>query len=163
MRTRWHADTVAASLQAIDVKELIASGIGGAIIDLDNTIVAYRSLEPLPADAAWVKSAVEAGLQLILVTNNATSWAQTVANNLGIPIIPNARKPLPTSFRRALQILGLPRDRVVVIGDQYFTDVLGAKFAGMAVILIPPISGSDPWRTRPLRIIARLFGFEHRY
>jgi uncharacterized protein len=162
MKSRWHADTLAANLQAIEVKELIASGIGGAIIDLDNTIVGYRSLEPLPGDAAWVKAAVEAGLRIILVTNNATSWAQTVAKTLGVPIIPNARKPLPTSFRRALEILGLPRERVVVIGDQYFTDVLGAKFSGLTVILIPPLGGRDPWRTRLLRIIARVLGFEHR-
>lgn len=161
-RRRWHADTVAASLQAIDVNELIATGIGGAIIDLDNTIVGYRSLEPLPGDTAWVRSAVEAGVQIILVTNNATPWAHNIAKILGIPIIPNARKPLPNSFRRALEILKLPRERVVVIGDQYFTDVLGAKLSGLSVILIPPLGGRDPWNTRPLRIIARLFGFEHR-
>lgn len=161
MKRRWHADSLAASLQAIDARALIATGIGGAIIDLDNTLVSYRSLEPAEADAAWVKSAVDLGLRVVLVTNNATPWALTVADKLGIPCIPNARKPLPNGFRRALDVLQLPRERVVVVGDQFFTDVLGAKLFGLSVILIPPLGGRDPWNTRPLRLLARLLGFEH--
>ena len=108
-----------------------------------------------------VKAASERGLKIVLVTNNSTPWALTVAENLGIPCIPNARKPLPGGFRRALEVLDLPRDRVVVIGDQFFTDVLGAKLFGLPVILVPPLGGRDPWNTRPLRVLARLFRLEH--
>ena len=124
--------------------------------------MSYRSLEPSQDEAAWVKDASAAGLQIVLVTNNATPWALTVAKNLGIPCIPNAHKPLPSGFRRALALLGLPRDRVTVIGDQFFTDVLGAKFCGLPVILVPPLGGRDPWNTRPLRILARMLGVERR-
>jgi predicted HAD superfamily phosphohydrolase YqeG len=74
--------------------------------------------------------------------------------------VPNARKPLPHGFRRALTVLDLPRERVVVIGDQFFTDVLGAKLLGIRVILVPPLGGRDPWNTRPLRLLARLFRLE---
>jgi HAD superfamily phosphatase (TIGR01668 family) len=109
----------------------------------------------------WVKAASNAGLKIVLVTNNSTPWAISIAGNLGVPCIPNARKPLPRSFRRALELLQLPRERVVVIGDQFFTDVLGAKMFGLRVILVPPLGGRDPWNTRPLRILARLFGLEH--
>lgn len=142
--------------------ELLAGGIGGAIIDLDNTLVGYRSLEPTQEAASWVKAASEAGLKIVLVTNNSTPWALTVAKNLGIPCIPNARKPLPNGFKRALELLQLSRDRVVVIGDQFFTDVLGAKLFGLPVILVPPLGGRDPWNTRPLRWIARALRVEHR-
>jgi HAD superfamily phosphatase (TIGR01668 family) len=95
------------------------------------------------------------------VTNNSTPWAIAVAQQLGIPCIPNDRKTLPNGFRRALEMLELPRERVVVIGDQFFTDVLGAKFFGLTAILVPPLGGRDPWNTRPLRIIARLLRLEH--
>lgn len=161
-RRRWHADTLATSVAAIDVSELLESGIAGAIIDLDNTLVGYRSLEPTQDEAGWVKAASEAGLKIVLVTNNTTPWALAVAKNLGIPCIPNARKPLPHGFKRALELLELPRDRVVVIGDQFFTDVLGAKLFGLPVILVPPLGKRDPWNTRPLRWIARVLRVEHR-
>jgi predicted HAD superfamily phosphohydrolase YqeG len=43
-----------------------------------------------------------------------------------------------------------------VIGDQLFTDVLGAKLAGLDVILVDPLVRHDPWNTRPLRWIERI-------
>ena len=159
--SHWHADTLASSVAAIDVSGLLARGVRGAIIDLDNTLVSYRSLQPTQEETAWVRAAVATGLKIVLVTNNGTPWALSVAQNLGIPCIPNARKPLPFGFRRALDMLGLSRECVVVIGDQFFTDVLGAKLLRLHVILVPPLGGRDPWNTRPLRLLARLFRFEH--
>jgi HAD superfamily phosphatase (TIGR01668 family) len=157
---RWHADTFAPRVNAIAIADLLADGISGAIIDLDNTLVGYRLLEPADPEAAWIKAAEQAGLKVVMVTNNATPWAIAVAKKLGIPCVPNARKPLPHGFRRALTVLDLPRERVVVIGDQFFTDVLGAKLLGIRVILVPPLGGRDPWNTRPLRLLARLFRLE---
>ena len=73
-----------------------------------------------------------------------------------MPCIPRARKPLPRGFRRAMNVLELRADEVVVIGDQLFTDVLGAKLAGLEVILVDPLVRHDPWNTRPLRWLERL-------
>ena len=160
MIRRWRADALATSITAIDVADLRARGIDGAIVDLDNTLVAYRVLEPSVAEARWVRDARDAGLRIVVVTNNGTPWAKAVAANLGVPCITNARKPFPGAFRRALGVLELPPGRVVVIGDQFFTDVLGAKLYGLAVILVPPLVGRDPWNTRPLRWLARLFRME---
>lgn len=140
----------------IDPFELYARGIHGAIVDLDNTLVGFRSLAPLEEDVAWVRAAKEANMRVAMLTNNGTPWASQVAEVLGVPCIPRARKPLPHGFRRALAILELPRDRVVVIGDQVFTDVLGGRLAGLEVILVEPLVRSDPWSTRPLRWIERM-------
>jgi hypothetical protein len=158
---RWlRADAVAAGITAIDLGELRARGIAGAIVDLDNTLVGYRTREPELAAARWIAAAVAAGMRVVILTNNAQPWVLGVANGLGVPCIANARKPLPHGFRRALARLDLPRERVVVIGDQFFTDVVGAKLFGLAVILVPPLAGGDPWNTRPLRWLARALGVE---
>jgi HAD superfamily phosphatase (TIGR01668 family) len=139
----------------IDCALLNADGVRGVIVDLDNTLVGYRALEPEEADAAWVTRALEHGIRIIMVTNNATPWAMRVAERLAIPIVANARKPLGRGFRRALELLELPRESVVVIGDQLFTDVLGAKLFGMRVILVDPLVKRDPWNTLPLRLLER--------
>ena len=83
-----------------------------------------------------------------VLTNNGTWWASQIAQDLGVPC---ARKPLPHGFRRALHVLELDARDAIVIGDQLFTDVLGAKLAGLRVILVEPLVRHDPWRTRPLR------------
>jgi uncharacterized protein len=73
-----------------------------------------------------------------------------------VPCIPNARKPLPAGFRRALKLMQLGAHEAVVIGDQLFTDVLGAKLAGLEVILVDPLVRRDPWNTRPLRWVEQI-------
>ncbi len=143
----------ATRISQIDPVELRARGIRGAICDLDNTLVGFRTLAPLEEDAAWVRRAKEADVRVAVLTNNGTPWAAQVAQDLGVPCIPRARKPLPHGFRRAMNVLELRADEVVVIGDQLFTDVLGAKLAGLEVILVDPLVRYDPWNTRPLRWI----------
>lgn len=160
MLRRWHPDRIAPGIATLDPHELRAEGIDGAIVDLDNTLVGYRMTEALPADADWIRRAAEAEFRLVMVTNNATPWAKRIAGDFGIPCITNARKPLPGAFRRALGVLELPRERVVVIGDQFFTDVLGAKLFGLRVILVPPLVRHDPLNTLPLRLLERLLGFK---
>ena len=131
MSRRWWWPTLYAPRVAeIDIERLVAEGFGGVIIDLDNTLVGYKQLEPDDRDAGWIVAAHTRGLRVVMVTNNATPWAAGVARNLGIPCIANARKPLPSGFRRALGVLELPREAVIVVGDQLFTDVLGAKLFG---------------------------------
>ncbi len=156
MRRRWWWPTSYAPRVAdIDIERLAGSGVCGVIIDLDNTLVAYRQLAPDDRDARWIVAARERGLRVVMVTNNATPWAAGVARNLGIPCIANARKPLPSGFRRALGVLELPRESVIVVGDQLFTDILGAKVFGLAAILVEPLVRRDPLNTRWLRLLER--------
>lgn len=143
----------ATAINQIDPDELRERGIRGAIVDLDNTLVGFRALVPLEEDALWVARATRAGVKVLVLTNNGTPWASGVAKDLGVPCIPRARKPLPHGFRRALKVLEIDPREAVVIGDQLFTDVLGAKLAGLEVILVDPLVRHDPWNTRPLRWI----------
>ncbi len=154
-RRWWWPTSYAPSVGAIDLDELAANGFSGVIIDLDNTLVAYRQLAPGERDARWILAARDRGVGIVMVTNNGTPWAAGVARELGIPCIPNARKPLPSGFRRALAVLGLPRKAVIVVGDQLFTDILGAKLFGLAAILVEPLAGRDPLNTRWLRQLER--------
>jgi HAD superfamily phosphatase (TIGR01668 family) len=154
-RRWWWPTSYAPSVGAIDIDALLANGFSGVIIDLDNTLVGYRQLAPGDADASWIMAAGERGLRVVMVTNNATPWAAGIAKTLGIPCIPNARKPLPAGFRRALELLALPRQSVIVVGDQLFTDILGAKLFGLAAILVEPLVRHDPLNTRWLRLLER--------
>ena len=52
-------------------------------------------------------------------------------------------KPEPHLFAQAARTLGLPPDRLVMIGDQLETDVAGARTAGCAAALL---AGVSRWR-----------------
>jgi hypothetical protein len=47
-------------------------------------------------------------------------------------------KPLPFGYARAVRVLKAPKNRVAVVGDQIFTDILGAKLYGLRSILTEP-------------------------
>jgi len=68
-------------------------------------------------------------------------------------------KPAPAFFRAALEMIGLPADRVAMIGDDLVNDVLGAQAAGITGVLVKTgkflpsdLEGSDP----PDRVIGSI-------
>ena len=149
-------DRFADRLSSVSLDDLAADGIVGIIVDLDNTLVGYGRAELEPADAAWIAGARARDFRICLVSNNFTGRVMQIAAELGVPAIPSALKPLPRAFLKALELLGTPKHRTVVVGDQLFTDVLGARLAGMRSILTLPLVGKDWLGTRVLRLLERL-------
>jgi len=156
-------DRFAARLHDVSLAELAESGIRGLIIDLDNTLLGFRETELRAEHLAWIVEAHDRGFAMCMVSNNFSERAQGIARQLKIGCIPNALKPLPFGFMRALKKLGLPRKQVAVVGDQLFTDVLGAKLCGnLYTILTEPIETHDFAVTRMFRFLERLVLRERR-
>jgi len=148
-------DAVVPTLRAISLDDLARLGYLGIIVDLDNTLVGYGAETLAPEDVAWIAAARAAGFAVCLLSNNFSGRVGRIAAHLGVPGVSSALKPLPRGFRQALRLMGTPADRTVVIGDQLFTDVLGAKLAGMHAILTEPLLGRDWLGTRILRFLER--------
>jgi HAD superfamily (subfamily IIIA) phosphatase, TIGR01668 len=148
---------VAGTIYDIDLKKLQAEGISGIICDLDNTLVGARVPSATPELADWLERVRSLGFRVIIVSNNRRTRVSRFAEPHGIPYIYSARKPVRASFRKALNLLGLAPEQVVVIGDQLLTDVLGAKRTGLRVILVKPIAPADESVfTRVNRMIERV-------
>lgn len=59
--------------------------------------------------------------------------------DIQVDYVYNAHKPSIRNYLKAMEIMGTDRDSTVFIGDQLFTDVWGAKRAGIPNILVKPI------------------------
>jgi len=149
-------DHFADRLASVSLDELAAAGVAGLIIDLDNTLVGYGRAELEPGGAAWIAAALARGFKICLVSNNFTGRVMQIAVELGVPAVPSALKPLPYAFLKALALLGTPKNRTLVVGDQLFTDVLGAKLVGLHAILTEPLVATDWHGTRILRFFERV-------
>ena len=55
-------------------------------------------------------------------------------------MIYNGKKPLPGSYNRAMELMGTNKKNTIFVGDQLFTDILGANIVGIKSILVEPIS-----------------------
>ncbi len=131
-------------------------GKHGLIVDLDNTLMGFRQTELCEDHLAWCERAHERGFRMVMVSNNFTERVTGIARQLRIPCIPNALKPLPFGVMRAVRMLELPRERIAVVGDQLFTDVLSGKLCGLYTILTEPIEAKDFPITKVFRYFERL-------
>lgn len=123
----------------ITPKLLRAMGVDTLLLDIDNTLAAHDSPEPFPGSVAWSNKLREEGFQIIIVSNNYADRVGPFAEKYDLPYLCRAFKPLPSGYHRAAAVLHAKRRKTVVIGDQIFTDVLGANLSGMKSILLMPV------------------------
>lgn len=146
-------DAVADRVEDIGLPTLRAWGIRGVALDLDNTIVPWHTALVTPAATEWVTRVRAAGIRVCVLTNNYSAQARSVAQRLDLPIVTAAFKPLPRGFRRALRLLEVAPAAGLAVGDQLFTDVLGAKLVGMRAVVVRPLSTREFPTTKLLRLL----------
>lgn len=144
-------------LSKIDIDaDLKALGFCAVLLDVDNTLLA-RDTHEMPRDVRlWLTQARNAGISFCLVSNNWHKSVYRFADDLSLPLVAKAVKPLPPAFLKALFKIHAKRSETVVIGDQLITDVLGAHFLGMTSYLLAPLAEQDLPHTLLLRNVERL-------
>ncbi len=140
----------------LDPEALTQAGVGGVLLDLDNTLVPYGYEGPVPdAVAAWLGDLKARGIAAALVTNARPGRTRRWGEKLGVPALPLAAKPLPFGIYWGARVLGVPRARLLLVGDQVFTDLLGGKLAGVKTALVLPLAPHELPHTRWLRRLER--------
>ena len=132
----------------ISPEALAQRGIRLVLADLDNTLVAYRVTEPPAELAAWKEALEKAGIRLFLLSNSRKPGrAQNFAEKLDIPFQGHSGKPKRAGYLRAMERMGAKPEETVMVGDQIFTDTLGANNAGVTPLLVEPVRlAGNPFR-----------------
>ena len=124
----------------INIRNLSKLSVRVILLDVDNTVVSYKDKTPIEGTEKWISEAIKAGFELFIVSNNKSyERVKLVADMFSIPFEYLALKPLPKGFINAFKRSGCQKYECVVIGDQIFTDILGANLAGMKSVLLSPI------------------------
>lgn len=144
------------SLERLDLEKLRAMGIRALILDLDNTIVPWGSALAEPWLPKWFTRARENGFKACIVSNNYGPRVENVARQCGVPVLAGAAKPRRRAFRDALKLLEVTTAEAAVVGDQLFTDVLGANRLNLYSILVKPLTPRDFVLTRVFRWLEAL-------
>lgn len=125
---------------ALDPKRLAQKGIRLVLADLDNTLVAYGVTLPTPEVIAWKNALKEEGITLYILSNSRRAGrVETFANALNVPYQGWSGKPKKKGYRSALLKTGFTPQQTVMVGDQIFTDILGATRMGITPLLLEPI------------------------
>lgn len=131
-------------------------GLKALIIDIDNTLIPYGTYSAEPSLELWVERFREANIPIYLLSNASHARAKYWTSSLRVRGIGLAGKPDPMAFKRVALLLGVPPARIAVAGDQLFTDVLGARLAGMHPFLVRPLVPNSLPHTKLVRHLERL-------
>lgn len=123
----------------VTAEELHAMGVKGILLDVDNTLTRFHSQELSEEVAAWLDRMREEGFLLTVVSNGMPKRVRPFAEKIGLRYIALSCKPSPLGFWRGAHRLGLRLRDCVAIGDQVFTDVVGANLARVRIIQLMPI------------------------
>lgn len=148
-------DIKVASVSEITAELLRENGITAVMVDLDDTLVPSGANSMAPSARQWMAGLRQAGVPVLILSNGERQRVARWAQELAVPAYALAGKPLWFAFRRGLRRLGTKPAQTAMIGDQLFTDVLGANLTGVRSILVQPLSPGKLPHTRLLRSLER--------
>ena len=120
-------------------------GIRLLMLDFDNTIVPYTTNIPTEAVDAWLKAMAASDIKLCVVSNSKRDRVKKFCAGYGIDCITHARKPFSKGIRQCLERYGIPASECALVGDQIYTDTLGANGCKVTSILVTAIDNHNFW------------------
>jgi HAD superfamily phosphatase (TIGR01668 family) len=135
---RLYPDEMLESAYVIDYDRLREEGFRGMVCDIDNTLVPHGAPPDNRATALFAHLHV-IGIQAVFVSNNGEPRVRRFNDIVQEQYICMAHKPSPDAYRKAMDMMGTDTSDTFFVGDQIFTDILGAKRAGIHAILVKPI------------------------
>ena len=147
-----------ASTYVISFEKLFEEGYRGVIFDIDNTLVPHGA----PADERAKKLFArleKIGSQSCLLSNNQEPRVKMFNQDIQTNYIYNAHKPSTKNYVKAMEKMGTDKENTLFVGDQLFTDVWGAKRAGIRNILVKPIHPKEEIQIVLKRYLERIVLF----
>ena len=132
----------------LTVPSLQAQGIKAVLVDLDNTLIAWNNPDGTPEMKQWLHDLRDAGIRIIVVSNNTKKRVQRAVEKFGIDYVYWALKPFTFGIDRAMKEFHYEKSEVVMVGDQLMTDIRAAHRAGIRSILVKPLVQHDSIKTQ---------------
>lgn len=162
MLERFYPDYEEESAYGIDYALLYRNGCRGVVFDIDNTLVPHGA--PATEQAVALFQRIHGiGLSTMLLSNNKEPRVKSFADAVESDYIYKAGKPGRSGYERAMERMGTGVDNTVFVGDQLFTDIWGAKKAGIKTFLTRPINPKEEIQIVLKRYLERIvLYFYHR-
>ena len=128
-----------------DVTEELLSGrnIKLLMLDFDNTIVPYTTSTPTEEMHRWINAMTQSNIKLCVVSNSKKDRVKVFCKKYGIDCITHARKPFSKDIKECLAKYQIKPQECALVGDQIFTDTLGANCTGVTSILVKAIDNHN--------------------
>lgn len=145
MRFALLPTVIADSVTELSASYLQGRGIRLLMLDFDNTIVPYTTSDPTVQMRQWLQSIRDSDIALCVVSNSRKARVREFCDAYGLDCITHARKPFSAGIRKCMAQYNMEPQQCALVGDQIYTDVLGARSAGVQAILVRAIHNHTVW------------------
>ena len=142
---------IVSKVSEVTPRFLREQGVRAVMVDLDDTLVAAGARTLDPTFTSWLDTLKAAQLPVLILSNGSKARVAQWSQELGVLGMALVGKPSSFAFWRGLRRLDTRAGETVMIGDQLFTDILGANLVGMTSVLVTPLSPGKLLHTRFLR------------
>lgn len=139
MFQKFYPDFYVESAYVIPYEELYAKGVRGLLYDIDNTLVEHDE-DATDRAVELLERLKRMGFSITLLSNNKEERVARFNSRVNVSYIYKAGKPSPKSYLRAMEQMHTDAATTIFVGDQLFTDIWGAKKAGIPAWLVKPIA-----------------------
>lgn len=129
----------------LTAEQLQSWGVELLMMDFDNTIVPYTTDVPTDEVRQWLENMKNSDVRLCVVSNSRKDRVKLFCAQYGIDCITHAKKPFSKGIHACLQRYQLPASSCALVGDQIYTDTLGANCCGVRSILVKAIDNHNFW------------------
>ena len=118
------------------------------VLDMDNTLIDNKHTYSKELKK-WSKNMTNKGIRLYILSNSIYGKVvKKIAEELNMNYIYKAKKPLLKGFIQISQKTNIPKENIMMVGDQLFTDVWGGNRYGIKTILVRPIKKQEIFISR---------------
>ena len=150
----------------IDYHKLYNKGYRGIIFDIDNTLVPHGNDSTNEVEDLF-RTIHNIGFKTLLLSNNGEKRIKKFNKNIDSLYICNSEKPKVVNYLKAIEMMDIKKEEAIFIGDQIFTDILGANRSGIDNILVKYIGYYDKEkkgiRRNVEKIILKFYKFNKSY
>ena len=120
-------------------------GIILLLMDYDNTMLPYTADDPSEELLLWIRRMRASGIRLCIVSNTHKERVPRFSEAYGVDCVTHAAKPGTRGILEAMERFSSAKENTALVGDQIFTDVLGANLAGITAIAVKSIHNHNIW------------------
>ena len=139
------ADVEVRKITELEPQWFSARDIRLVLLDFDNTIVPYTTDVPTAEMTAWLDRMKQTDITVCIVSNSRKDRVPRFCQEHGLDCITHAKKPFSKGIRECLEKYDIPAKNAALVGDQIYTDTLGANCVGVTSILVSAINNHNFW------------------
>ena len=139
------ADVEVRKITELEPQWFSARDIRLVLLDFDNTIVPYTTDVPTAEMTAWLDRMKQTDITGCIVSNSHKDRVPRFCREHGLDCITHAKKPFSKGIRECLAKYDIPAKNAALVGDQIYTDTLGANCVGVTSILVSAINNHNFW------------------